>query len=627
MNNKIKNKILASLMLTVFSVSNTLLTTAVAMEDVSVVRYGTEQKPNLRPNNAETSLQLRGDVSFTKKNIPVSLSLRDSDVKQVLRMFADKAGMNIIFHSSVDGKVTLDLVDVPLNSAFEMVLEITDLNYVVDGNTIIIAKAGTEGFNMSKQEMTLIPVKYIDASTLANFLNKNIYGIHKPGFSGTDVAVTNPSTNEILIFGTKNDVAIAKKVVEKFDKKPTTATFKVNHTTPAEMANMVCNLLMPATSGGGGSSSGGGGGGGGASAGAPTGGAAGIVTGFAAASGGGSGAIALNESTVACTIGNPMSGSAVESLGLQNLSISYVTQLGTVSVIGGSEQQVEMIKEFISQNDKKQPQAYLEVSILELNEDGSKTFDNQWTIFSSFFSASFTGGSGLKSNPISPMFLKGDGYEFWDYSGNTPKKLYDVKKQTGPLTVAWAINYLIENNKGRVVANPRIIITNGEESTIDLTSDYIESTESEMTASGGGNFTTRTYNIGSEAGIKVGITPFISPDGYVTLNIKPDYATIASQVQAEDSAGKYIAATLLQRRNLDLKNVRIKDGDTLVIGGLIQEEETKSVSKIPVLGDLPVIGTVFRSTTSGKKKQEMVIMITPKIIVDNEDAVGNIDNL
>ena len=84
---------------------------------------------------------------------------------------------------------------------------------------------------------------------------------------------------------------------------------------------------------------------------------------------------------------------------------------------------------------------------------------------------------------------------------------------------------------------------------------------------------------------------------------------------------------MLQRRNLDLKNVRIKDGDTLVIGGLIQEEETKTISKIPVLGDLPIVGTVFRSTTSGKKKQEMVIMITPKIITDSEDAVGNIDNL
>lgn len=632
MKDNLKRKLLAGFLLTVFTFSNTVLTASVAMEDASVTRYGFEQKPQLRDENQNSSLQLRGDVSFTKKNTPITLSLRDSDVKQVLRMFADKAGMNIIFHSSVDGKVTLDLVDVPLTSAFDMVMEISDLNYVVNGNTIVVASSKATDFNMGKQEMTLIPVKYIDAGTLAKFLNKNIYGIHKPGFSGSEVAVTNPSTNEILIFGNKNDVAIAKKVVEKFDKKPSTVSFKVNHTTPAEMANMVCNLLIPASTGSSGGSSGG-----------ATGGAAGIVTGFAAEDGGGSSegggeggggasasggsSIALNQSQIACSVGNQISGSNVESLGLQNLSISYITQLGTVSVTGGSEKQVEMIKDFIAQNDKKQPQAYLEVSILELNEDGQKTFDNQWTMFSSFFSASFNGGQGLSSNPQSPMFLAGEGYQLVDYSGDEPKVLYEVKKGQGPFTLAWAINYLIENKKGRVVANPRIIITNGQESTIDLTSDYIESTESEMTASGLGNFVTRTYNVGEDAGIKVGITPFISPDGYVTLNIKPEYSTIASQVTASDSAGTYIAATLLQRRNLDLKNVRIKDGDTLVIGGMIQEEETKSVSKIPVLGDLPIVGSVFRSTTNTRKKQEMVIMITPKIITDSEDAVGNIDNL
>lgn len=661
MRNKITRKILAGLLLTVFTFSNTVLTASIAMEDAGVTRYGFNQKPDLRTpetqSEIETSLQLQGDVSFTKKNTPVTLSLRDSDVKQVLRMFADKAGMNIIFHSSVAGTVTLDLVDVPLTSAFEMVMEISELNYVVNGNTIIVAKAGTEGFNMGKQEMTLIPVKYLDAGTLATFLNKNIYGIHKPGFSGTDVAVTNPATNEILIFGTKNDVAIAKKVVEKFDKKPSTVSFKVNYTTPAEMANMVCNLLMPAASGSvggssGGSSSGGSSGGsssggsssgsGGDSSGGSTGGAAGIVTGFAIASsdggggdssggssggGGGSSSISLNESQIACTTGAPVTGASVESLGLQNLSVSYITQLGTVSVTGGSEQQVEMIKDFIVQNDKKQPQAYLEVSILELNEDGSKTFDNQWTMLSSFFSASFNGAQGLTSNPEHPIFIAGDKYPVVDMTGDAPEEKYTVTRGGGPLTLAWAINYLISNKKGRVVANPRIIITNGQESTIDLTSDYIESTESEMTASATGSYVTRTYTIGEDAGIKVGITPFISPDGYVTLNIKPEYATIASQETATDSGGSYIAATLLQRRNLDLKNVRIKDGDTLVIGGLIQEEETKTVSKIPVLGDLPVIGSVFRSTTSGRKKHEMVIMITPKIITDTEDAVGNIENL
>lgn len=61
----------------------------------------------------------------------------------------------------------------------------------------------------------------------------------------------------------------------------------------------------------------------------------------------------------------------------------------------------------------------------------------------------------------------------------------------------------------------------------------------------------------------------------------------------------------------------------MVVGGMIQETETKNVSKIPFLGDLPVVGMFFRSTTTGRKKEEMVMMITPQIIVDTEDAVSD----
>ena len=111
------------------------------------------------------------------------------------------------------------------------------------------------------------------------------------------------------------------------------------------------------------------------------------------------------------------------------------------------------------------------------------------------------------------------------------------------------------------------------------------------------------------------------------MNIKPEYSTILTQLSATDSIGPYTAATLLSHRNLDLKNVRIKDGETLVIAGMINEEEQKTIGKVPVLGDIPVIGSMFRSTTSEKKKNEMVIMITPKIITDTEDAVGNTDTL
>ena len=632
MKNKISKKLIAGLMLASFVFTNSAMTVA-AMQDAGIMEYGTGMKPELRDTHEDYSLKLKGDVSFIKNNPSISISLRDSDVKQVLRMFADKAGMNIVFHNSVSGTVTLDLVDVPLEKAFDMVMEINNLNYVVDDNTIIIAGAGASGFNFAKQDMTLVPVKYISAAALADFLNKNIYSMNKPGLSGSDIVTTNPVTNELIVFGTQNDVAIAKKIVEKFDKKPQTTVFKVNHTTPAEMADMICNMLLPASSGASGGSGGGGGGGAPAApapastGGSATGGAAGIVTGAAADSGGGgsSGGIALNGGTVACTLDGQLSGS-VSSFGLQNLSVAYYPQLGTINVIGGSEHQIEMIKDFITQTDKKQPQAYLEVAVIELNESGSKTLQNNWTFLSNTFSATFNGDT-TQTDPLHPIFIKGSGYEVWDVSGDEPELVNTLTPFKGPVNISYAINYVVTNNKGRVVSNPRILITNGEEATIDVTQDYIESTESDQSAYTGGTIATRDYNIADDAGIQISITPFISPDGYVTLNITPEYSTILEQVTATDSVGTYVAATLLSHRNLDLKNVRIKDGETLVIGGMIGENEHKTISKVPVLGDLPIIGTLFRTTNSTKEKNEMVIMITPKIITDTEDAIGNTDAL
>ena len=630
MKNKISKKLITGLMLASFVLTNSAMTVS-AMQDTGITEYGSSTKPELRDNQGDYSLKLKGDVSFIKNNPSISISLRDSDVKQVLRMFADKAGMNIVFHNSVAGTVTLDLVDVPLEKAFDMVMEINNLNYVVDDNTIIIAGAGASGFNFAKQDMTLIPVKYISAAALADFLNKNIYSMNKPGLSGSDIVTTNPVTNELIVFGTQNDVAIAKKIVEKFDKKPQTTVFKVNHTTPAEMADMICNMLLPASSGASGGSGGGGGGGAPAApapastGGSATGGAAGIVTGAAADAGGGSSGITLNGGTVACTLDGQLSGS-VASFGLQNLSVAYYPQLGTINVIGGSEHQIEMIKDFITQTDKKQPQAYLEVAVIELNESGSKTLQNNWAFLSNTFSATFNGDT-TQTDPLHPIFIKGSGYEVWDVSGDEPELVNTLTPFKGPVNISYAINYVVTNNKGRVVSNPRILITNGEEATIDVTQDYIESTESDQSAYTGGTIATRDYNIADDAGIQISITPFISPDGYVTLNITPEYSTILEQVTATDSVGTYVAATLLSHRNLDLKNVRIKDGETLVIGGMIGENEHKTISKVPVLGDLPIIGTLFRTTNSTKEKNEMVIMITPKIITDTEDAIGNTDAL
>lgn len=600
MRNDIRKRIIAGVMLTVFSFSNTMLTS-----------LALETKPQLRTNGEET-IRLKADIAITTANQPVTLSLRDSDVKQVLRMFADKAGMNIIFDKGVSGEVTLDLVDVPLNSAFDLVLGIAGLSYVVEDNTLIVSASDAE-LSVAKQEISLVPVKYIDAAAMAEFLNKNIFSMKKPGLSNSEIVTTNPMTNELLVFGNKNDVAIVKKVVEKFDKKPISTSIKVSHTTPEMMANLICDMLIPSMSGKGGS----------------TGGAAsikGVMTG--AASSGSSDEVELGGGEVACTISNDKSGS-FSPMPLQSLAISYFTQQGTVGIMGGSEHQLEMIKEFIEANDKKQPQAYLELSIIELNEAGSKSLQNTWQYLSKNFTFNYSDGSSGNHSAF-PIFFGGNTYPVYGEDGQKSDPQYYVNKYNGPSSLTYAINYLVENRKGRVVANPRILITNGQESTIDLTSDYVKTVTSQVIETSLQAATQRTYEIGDDNGIKITVTPFISPDGYVTLNINPDYSTISSQVTSPSDADptqQDIQATLLQRRNLELKNVRIKDGETLVIGGMIREDEQKTVKKIPFLGDIPGIGMFFRSTTTSKNKEEMIIMITPKIIVDSEDVIGNENTL
>ncbi|MBR1374234.1 type II secretion system protein GspD [bacterium] len=594
-------------------------------------------------------MTLNASAILTDKNDRITLSLRDSDTKQVIRMFADKVGKNVIFHSSVNGKVTLDLVDMPINDAFNLVLQVAGLKYYVQNNTLIVlAKDSADNANFAKQEMMLFPVNYITAQKIADFLNKNVFT------DGAQTATVNAPTNEVIVFGMPSSKPIVQKVIDQLDREPLSRTFAVNHTTPAEMADMICNMLLPsrgATTGGGGK--------GDDTYAPPTpgvmGGAAGIVTGGAANSMGSGTEMKLGEGTIACTVSQNAQGSgagAATGFDLQNLAVSYYPQRGTILVMGGSEAQLKMIENFIKANDIKQQQAYLEMSIVELTEEGSKEFENNWQIQSNAWGFKFAGGQFSGGRPGGHGQAYQDyTYRGWSYTdekgnpiaynqpgtdGSSTRVFPTYQEVTGKLPfhmknsyISWTMNYLIENRKARILANPKLIITNGQESVIDLTQDYVEKVTSEFLSAAGTSTVgigavQKTYTIGEDKGIKIALTPFISPDGYVTMNIKPEYAVEAGQVIAPGQSGQNeLQATLLSRRNLDLKNLRVKDGETLVIGGLIQEVEQKNVRKIPVLGDLPLIGAAFRSTSTSKGKSELVLMITPRIIDDGDGAVAD----
>ena len=132
-------KITVSTMLLAFALTTPVSSTFAKDAGNELLAYSADYMPSIR-GSAPSIVKLQADDGITNKNLKVNLSLRDSDVKQVLRMFADKAGLNIIFKGTVEGKVTMDLVNIPLNSAFDMVLTTSDLAYTLQDNTLIITK-------------------------------------------------------------------------------------------------------------------------------------------------------------------------------------------------------------------------------------------------------------------------------------------------------------------------------------------------------------------------------------------------------------------------------------------------------------------------------------------------------
>ena len=585
-----------------------LNTKGATIEDVNTNLYEddkTQEKYIIDVNDPEaasipSTTRLTGNIQIAGSSKKVTLSLRDADVKQVLRMFADKANMNIIFHNTVRGEVTLDLKDVPINTALEFVLDACELTYIRQDNNIIIAsKDAAKDLSYARQNFTTIPVKYVNAQSVADFVNKSMFNGKYQGISSVPVVAVNANKNELMVFGTEEDELLIKKILTKLDVKPMMNVFPVNHISPQEMAATICDTILSDKSEGGANQ--------GVSISTPS-------------RGSGGDEIELGGGYTVCVVGEN-NGSIEESEETEDLvnytsnplTVAYFPALGTVATYGGSREQVKMIESFIKLHDKKQPMAYIELSLIQLSENGSKAFSSDWMVWTPLGGFNFNATSGFSTNQWAPTFFKGNSYNVVDDQG---KVEYSVYKHKGWCPIVMSLNYLINNGKGRVLASPKVMVTNGKKSTIDLTTDYVKSVKREFSTETQSlqAITNVTYEIGSDMGIQVEITPFISPEGYVVMNLKPNYST---------RAGGTDDYTLLSRRSLELENVRVKDGETLVLAGLIQENETNEVTKMPILGDLPVIGTFFRSTSNIMTKEELVILITPHIVY-SQDQIENL---
>ena len=164
---------------------------------------------------------------------------------------------------------------------------------------------------------------------------------------------------------------------------------------------------------------------------------------------------------------------------------------------------------------------------------------------------------------------------------------------------------LCENNSATIIANPRVTAMDGQKAEIKVTTEeYFKIT------TGPTSYAYATLQT-IESGITLEMTPHIGTEGEITLEVSPEVSDVVG-VGAE-------GLPKITRRRATT-TVRVKDGGTVVIGGMVTSTMQDRVSKVPLLGDIPVLGHLFKSTEARENTRDVLIFITPRILAENNSS-------
>ncbi|WP_354635128.1 AMIN domain-containing protein [Planktothricoides raciborskii] len=171
----------------------------------------------------------------------------------------------------------------------------------------------------------------------------------------------------------------------------------------------------------------------------------------------------------------------------------------------------------------------------------------------------------------------------------------------------------VVSRNAKILTDPTVVIQEGQNASVGLTEEVVGNIERETEFGDGFSRTTTTAEI-KEAGLQLGITvDRIDDNGFVTMRIIPNVRSIAGTQTFGDTE-----ITLLAERSLDSGTIRLRDGQTLILSGIIQEQERSTVTKWPILGDLPIIGSLFRGSTTQNQRAEVIVLVTPQILDDSD---------
>ncbi len=274
-------------------------------------------------------------------------------------------------------------------------------------------------------------------------------------------------------------------------------------------------------------------------------------------------------------------------------SINFDERTNTVIVTDISGR-VKMMAKVIEKLDTTTPQVLIEAKIVETVLTDAENLGIDWTT-----TASISGSS----RPISYPFKIGGTQNRFAGDIDVPDSgdvSYGTLSFAGLEAVFEALKSRTDTN---ILSNPKIVTLDNQEAVIKVakTIRVIIGTTTDA------NSVVTTNREKIDVGITLTVTPHVNSAGFITLEVAPEVSeAITEVVDGEEQTVKHTKKTTT--------NVMVKDGDTLVIGGLIKDKVTDLKKKIPFLGDIPIIGLVFRKSEKAIEKTDLIIFITPHII-------------
>jgi type IV pilus assembly protein PilQ len=176
----------------------------------------------------------------------------------------------------------------------------------------------------------------------------------------------------------------------------------------------------------------------------------------------------------------------------------------------------------------------------------------------------------------------------------------------------------ILSRNAKILTDPTLVVQEGETANVNITEEVITNITQQTQATQTQSTTTVTAQKGN-AGLQLGVAiDRIDDNGFVSLRVNPVVRAIGPERQLTTGAGNTNAITLLQERSLQSGLIRLRDGQTLILSGIIRDQERTEASKIPILGDLPIIGSLFRRTSKVNERAEVIVLLTPQILDDSD---------